>query len=121
MTSWRDVAALCARLPGATPGEAHEGSPAYFVGRHPFARLRWSEDAREILQFWSADMDTDATLADRRDVFPVVHTFTYRVSIWAYLDALGEREMVEMVLDSYLARGPVSRRGMDVTPYLPFT
>jgi hypothetical protein len=119
MTSWRDVEALCARLPGASRGVAHEGSPAYFVGRHPFARLRWSEDGREILQSWSADMDTDAALAHRRDVFPVVHTFTYRVSIWAYLDALTERETAEMVLDSYVTRGPVSRRGLDVTRYLP--
>lgn len=121
MSSWRDVEALCAQLPGAELGEAHEGSPAYFVGRHPFARLRWSEGGREILQFWSEEMDTAAAFANRHDVFPVVHTFTHRVSIWAYLDALSEREIAEMVLDSYLARGPASRRGMDVTQYLPST
>src|SRR5262245_2069106 len=119
MTSWREVTALCARLPGTSLGEAHEGSPAYYVGRHPFARLRWAEDGREILQCWSTDLDTHAALASRRDVFPVVHTFTHRVSLGAYLGALGDGETSELVLDSYLARGPVSRRGLDVTPYLP--
>jgi hypothetical protein len=39
------------------------------------------------------------TLAARREVFPVVSVFTYRVSSWAYLDRLDLREMSELVLD----------------------
>lgn len=118
MSTWQDVEQLAGRLPGTTRGEAHEGSPAWFVGRHAFARLRW-DDAREVLQSWSGDLDLGAALADRRATFPVVHTFTHRVSTWAYLDALDDREVAELVLDSYLIRGPVGRRGMDVSTYLP--
>lgn len=118
MSTWRYVVQLSEQLPNTRLGEAHEGSPAYLVGRHPFARLRWDGE-REILQCWTGDMDTEAALANRRDVFPVVHTFTHRVSTWAYLDALDDREAAELVLDSYLIRGPVGRRGMDVSPYLP--
>ena len=119
MSTWRYVERLAQRLPDTTRGAAHEGSPAYFVGRHPFARLRRDEEDREILQTWSGDLDLGAALADRRETFPVVHVFTHRVSTWAYLDALDDRETAELVLDSYLIRGPVGRRGMDVSTYLP--
>jgi hypothetical protein len=121
MASWQDVVAVAERLPDVRLGQAHEGSPAFYVGRHPFARLRWDDeqDEREILQTWSGDLNTEAALARRRDVFPVVSTFTFRVSTWAYLDRLDATEAAELVLESYLIRGPVGRRGMDVAPYLP--
>jgi len=120
MASWRDVVAVACRLPDARLGQAHEGSPAFYVGRHVFARLRWDEvDGREILQSWSGDLNTEAALAGRRDVFPVVSTFVFRVSTWAYLDRLDALETAELVVESYLIRGPVGRRGMDPAPYLP--
>jgi hypothetical protein len=121
MASWQDVVAVAQRLPDAVLGQAHEGSPAFFVGRHQFARLRWDDEQgdRELLQSWSGDLNTEAALAGRRDVFPVVSTFTFRVSTWAYLDRLDVREVAELVIESYLIRGPVGRRGMDVAPYLP--
>ena len=118
MSDWRFVAQLCERLPEAVLGAAHEGSPAYFVGRHPFARLRWDDDRRELLQAWTGDLGLEAALATRREVFPVVARFTYRVSFWAYLDALDDRETAELVVESYLIRGPVGRRGLDISPYL---
>jgi hypothetical protein len=104
MVTWRDVCALAEQLPGVRLGAAHEGSPAWYVGRHPFARLR-TEDERELLQVWSGDMDVEPALATRRDVFPVVHTFTHRVTMWAYLDSLDRRETAELLLDSWAIRG----------------
>ena len=120
MASWQDVVAVATRLPDARLGQAHEGSPAFYVGRHPFARLRWDDEQpeREILQTWSGDLSTEAALAGRRDVFPVVSTFTFRVTTWAYLDLLEPAETTELVIESYLIRGPVGRRSMDVGPYL---
>lgn len=119
MTTWVFVSALAERLPGAALGEAHEGSPAWYVGRHPFARHRRWDDGRVLLQTWTGEMDTEAALAARRDVFPVVHTFTYRVSTWALLDGLDDRETAELVLESYRIRGPVGRRSADLSSYLP--
>jgi hypothetical protein len=54
-------------------------------------------------------MDTEAALADRRDVFPVIQTFRYRVSMWAYLERLDRRELAELILDSYGIRGGPTR------------
>jgi hypothetical protein len=108
MPTWDDVTDLARRLPGVELGSAHEGSPAWYAGRHPFARRR--EDAgREILQFWSGDMDLGAQLAGRPDTFLRVDTFEYRVSVWAWLDRLGRRELAELVLDSYRVRGGTRR------------
>jgi hypothetical protein len=119
MVTWDDVDRLCARLPGATRGRAHEGSPAWYAGRHQFARLR-DDEGRTMLQFWSGDMDTAAILGERRDVFPVVHTFRYRVSVWAYLDGLDLRETAELLLDSFAIRGGARRRAaVDPAAFLP--
>lgn len=118
MSTWRFVERLAERLPDARLGEAHEGSPAYFVGRHPFARFRQDDEGRQILQTWSGDLGLGAALADRRETFPVVQVFTYRVSTWAYLAAVDDQEVTELVLDSYLIRGPVGRRGMDLSAFL---
>lgn len=107
MATWRDVERIAGDLPGARPGRAHEGSPTIVVGRHPFARLRRDGDGREILQFWSLELDSELTLADRRDTFFVVQTFTVKVSIWAWLDRLDEPELTEILTDSWLARRSV--------------
>lgn len=119
MSSWRDVCELAERLPGARLGEAHEGSPAWYAGRHQFARLRW-EDDRELLQVWTGDMDTGSALEERRDVFPVVHTFEYRVTMWCYLDQIDLRETAELLLDSFGIRGgPKRRAAVDPAEFLP--
>jgi hypothetical protein len=104
MATWRDVERIALALDRAVPGVAHEGSPTIDVGRHPFARLRWADDGREILQFWTQDLDTDAALADRRDTFFAVHTFSVKVSVWAWLDRLAVDELAEILTDSWLAR-----------------
>jgi hypothetical protein len=109
VASWRDVERIAAGLPGATPGVAHEGSPTYDVGRHPFARLRWDDDGREILQFWTLDLDAEPALADRRDTFFVVNTFRVKASVWAWLDRLDEQELTEILTDSWRARRGVRR------------
>ena len=119
MTTWHDVSALCARLPDARPGEAHEGSPAWYAGRHAFARLRWDEEGHELLQSWTRDMDTQAALATRREAFPVVRTFDFRVSTWGRLDLIDRREVAELLLNSYAARGGVRRAAaVDVAEFL---
>ena len=104
MTSWDDVERIALGLAGAKPGAAHEGSPTFDVGRHPFARLRWDDAGREILQFWSLDLASADALADRRDTFLRVDTFKVKASVWAWLDRLDEGELTEILTDSWLAR-----------------
>ena len=81
-----------------------EGSPTFDVGRHPFARLRWDDDGREILQFWSLELDSALALADRPHVFCRIDTFKVKVSIWAWLDQLDVEELTELLTDSWRAR-----------------
>jgi hypothetical protein len=120
MTTWQDVCALAERLPDARLGEAHEGSPAWYAGRHQFARLRRDNAGRELLQVWTGDMTTQAALAERREVFPVVHTFQYRVTCWGYLDRIDLREAAELLLDSYTIRGGTKRgQAVDPAEFLP--
>jgi hypothetical protein len=104
VSTWRDVERIAATIPGAKPGHAHEGSPTFDIGRHPFARLRWDDDGREILQFWSLDLASKDALAERSDTFFVINTFKVKVSIWAWLDQLDEVELTEILTDSWLAR-----------------
>ncbi|GAB3589077.1 hypothetical protein GCM10027446_00550 [Angustibacter peucedani] len=104
MASWADVERIAPTLAGARAGHAHEGSPTFDVGRHPFARLRWDDDGREVLQLWSLDLGSEQALADRRDTFFVVHTFRVKASIWAYLDRLDVDELAELLTESWLAR-----------------
>lgn len=111
MPTWADVDELCSRLPGAERGEAHEGSPAWFAGRHPFARLRLDDTGRELVQVWTGEMDTEAALAGRRDTFVRIDTFRFRVTLWARLDRIDRRELAELLLDSYDVRGGPRRRG----------
>ncbi len=105
MATWRDVERIASGLAGARPGVAHEGSPTYDVGRHPFARLRHDDDSgREILQYWSLELDSADALADRPDTFLRVDTFRVKVSIWAWLDMLHPDELAELLTDSWRAR-----------------
>ena len=80
-------------LVDAELGQAHEGSPAWYAGRHPFARLRLDDDGRELVQVWTGEMDTGKALSRRREAFPVIQTFEYRVSMWGRLDLLGREEL----------------------------
>jgi hypothetical protein len=121
MPTWDDVTGFARRLPDAELGTAHEGSPAWYAGRHPFARYR-EDRGREIVQLWSGDMDLGVQLTGRRDTFLRVDTFDFRVSVWAWLDRLGRRELAELMLDSYRIRGGVRRAGrVDETAYFDGT
>ena len=111
MATWADVDDVAERLPGAELGVAHEGSPAWYAGRHTFARLRWDDDGRELVQIWTGEMDTEKALAGRRDTFVRIDTFRYRVTMWGRLDHLDRRELAELLLDSYDIRGGRRRRG----------
>ncbi|MEO7131875.1 MAG: hypothetical protein ABIZ07_10915 [Dermatophilaceae bacterium] len=111
MATWCDVCELGRRLPGSVLGQAHGGSPAWYAGRHPFARLRWDHDGRELVQVWTGEMDTELALSERRDTFVRIDTFRFRVTLWARLDRLEHRELAELVLDSYDIRGGLRRRG----------
>ena len=67
----------------------------------------WSDDeGRELLQFWSFDLDSDseAALADRSETFVRVDTFAVKASIWARLDLLDRTELGEVLTDSWRAR-----------------
>ena len=110
MAGWQDVVDLVTGLPDAVLGEAHDGSPAWYAGRHQFAR--WREiDGHEVVQLWSGDMDLGRQHAPRRDTFVRIDTFDFRVSVCARLERLGRRELAELLLDSYRIRGGVRRAG----------
>ncbi len=111
MATWTDVDRMAGRLPGAEPGVAHDGLPAWAAGRHTFARLRRDDDGRELVQVWSGEMDTEQALAGRRDVFVRIDTFRFRVTLWARLDRLDRRELAELLVESYDIRGGRRRRG----------
>ncbi|HET9633840.1 MAG TPA: MmcQ/YjbR family DNA-binding protein [Terrabacter sp.] len=111
MTTWADVDGLAGRLPGAEPVVAHDGSPAWRAGRHTFARLRRDEDANELVQVWTREMDSEQALADRRATFVRIDTFRFRVTLWVRLDLVDRTELAELLLDSYDARGGPRRRG----------
>ena len=104
MATWQDVERLALALPGARTGVSHDGDPAIVVGRHPFARLRWDDAGRELVQLWSLDLDSAAALADRAETFVRVDTFKVKVSIWARLDRLDEVELGELLEESHRAR-----------------
>lgn len=117
MSTWADVCRLAATLPDAVLGEAHEGSPAWSAGRHQFARLRWDDEARELLQLWSGDMDLPDQMKGRPE-FARIDVFRFRVSVWALLERLDVREAAELMLDSYAIRsGPRRRQRVDEPAY----
>jgi hypothetical protein len=104
VASWEDVERLGLALPGARAGVTRSGEPTVEVGRHPFARLRWDDEGRELLQYWSMDADSAAALADRSDTFVRVDTFAVKASIRARLDRLDEAEVRELLEESHRAR-----------------
>lgn len=104
MATWQDVEEIALALDGARPGNADHGGPTVDVGRHPFARLRWDDEGRELLQFWSFDLDSEAALADRSETFVRVDTFAVKASIWARLDLLDRTELGEVLTESWRAR-----------------
>jgi hypothetical protein len=110
MADWRDVVDLVSAMPDATLGEAHQGSPAWYAGRHQFARLR-EVDGHAVVQLWSGDMDVGRQLAPRRETFVRIDPFDFRVSVWARLGRIGRRELAELLLDSYRIRGGIRRAG----------
>lgn len=103
MATWRDVERIASSLEGAKPGWSPAGEPSYDVGRHPFARLSLDGD-REVLQYWSLELDSALALAERADVFFRVDTFKVKVSVRAWLDRLGVDELTEILTDSWRAR-----------------
>jgi hypothetical protein len=113
VATWDDVDDLVKGLPDARATTAHEGSPSWSAGSHQFARLRWDDDVRELLQVWTGDMTASGAWSARAETFVAVQTFRYRVSGWALLERLDRREVAELLLDSYAIRGGV-RRGQAV-------
>ena len=109
MATWSDVERIASGLAGARPGVPDHASPTYDVGRHPFARLRWDDSGREILQYWSLEPDSALALADRADTFFRVDTFKVKVSVWAWLDRLDEQELTDILTDSWRARRGVRK------------
>ncbi|GAB3945500.1 hypothetical protein GCM10029976_071390 [Kribbella albertanoniae] len=107
MADWTGVGRVAAELPETAPGVAHEGSPTYEVAGRQFARLRWNDEGREILQFWVPD-DRGALVAASPDTYWLAKAFPSAVFAW--LDQLDDDELTEVVTDSWSARAPVKVR-----------
>ncbi|MFI5690251.1 hypothetical protein ACIA58_00305 [Kribbella sp. NPDC051586] len=103
MSTWADVGRIALALPAALAGRAHEGSPAYDVAGHQFARLRRDDDNREILQFWTTD-DREALAGSNPEAYWLAKAFPS--AVFAHLDALAADELREIVTDSWRARAP---------------
>ena len=73
--------------------------------------LRALSDNMALAEVSGIDLDSEAALADRADTFFAIHTFTVKVSIWAWLDRLDVQELTEILTDSWLARRGVRHRG----------
>jgi hypothetical protein len=101
MASWDEVGRIALGLPDAAVGQAHEGSPAYDVAGKQFARLRWDDGGREILQFWTGD--SREALA-QGDAYWIAKAFPSAVFAW--LDQLGTDELREIITDSWRVRAP---------------
>ncbi|TDD56340.1 hypothetical protein E1263_25200 [Kribbella antibiotica] len=109
MADWTEVERIAATLPETAPGVAHEGSPAYDVAGRQFARLRWNDAGREILQFWTPDpADRDALTAGSPATYWLAKAFPSAVFGW--LDAIDAPELVEVLTDSWAARAPARVR-----------
>ncbi|MFB6721715.1 MmcQ/YjbR family DNA-binding protein [Kribbella sp. NPDC056345] len=109
MADWVRVGRVAAELPETAPGVAHEGSPTYEVAGRQFARLRWNDEGREILQFWVPDpADRQALVAASPDAYWLAKAFPSAVFAW--LDQLDENELTEVVTDSWTARAPAKVR-----------
>jgi hypothetical protein len=109
VATWDDVDDLVKGLTDARATTAHEGSASWSAGSHQFARLRWDDRGRELLQVWTGDLTASGAWSARPDTFVVVQTFRFRVCGWALLERLDRREVAELLLDSYTIRGGVRR------------
>lgn len=106
MATWKDATDLCDGLPESVLGEAHEGSPAFYCGPKPFARLRWP-DERQVLQVWTADVGVaEALAASDLDIYWRAHAFLANATVFCWLDAMSADDLREVVIDSWLARAP---------------
>lgn len=107
-STWFDVQDLIVGLPGAMIVQG-EDSPVCVVRRAEFARLRWDQTDREILQTGSDDLELGTLLTADPATFPLVQVYRGRVMILAYLDQLSHRELAELLLESFRLRA--GRRG----------
>lgn len=110
-SAWYDVHDLVAELPKAMVVQGAD-SPVCRIGRAEFARLRWDQVDRQLLQTWSADLELAQVLAAEPDTFPVVQVYASRLMVLSYLDRLHRHEVAELLLDSYRLRA--GRRGKRV-------
>jgi hypothetical protein len=102
MSTWEDVGRIALTLPGAIASEAHEGSPTYDVSGRQFARLRWDDTGREILQFWTADRE--ALVHGHPDTYWITKAFP--AAVFGWLDIIDADELREIVTDSWRVRAP---------------
>jgi hypothetical protein len=102
MSTWEDVGRIAADLPGAVASQAHEGSPAYDVARKQFARLRWDDTGREILQFWTDDRE--ALVQGRPDAYWITKAFP--AAVFGWLDTIAPDELREIITESWRVRAP---------------
>ena len=97
MATWVEAQAVALSLPGAELGEAHEGSPAVWVRRRQFARLRW-DGGRELLlvpMYTKEDADT----------YRAIPGYS-RYVVLAALDRLDPGTVRELIVESWVARAP---------------
>src|SRR6478735_1872969 len=105
MASWADVERLALTLPGATLGEAHEGSASVLSGAKQFARLRW-DDRAEVLQVWLPDAGLVPTyVADDPAQRWAAPGFS-RYVLMVRLASMDEQGLRELLVESWAARAP---------------
>lgn len=102
MSTWEDVGRIALSLPGTTASQAHEGSPAYDVARRQFARLRWDDTGREILQFWTDDRE--ALVHGHPDTYWITKAFP--AAVFGWLDSLDRDELYEVLANSWRVQAP---------------
>jgi hypothetical protein len=102
VSTWADVGRIARDLPGTVAGQAHEGSPTYDVSGRQFARLRWDETGREILQFWTDDRD--ALVHGKPDVYWITKAFP--AAVFGWLDTIDADELREIITESWRVRAP---------------
>jgi hypothetical protein len=110
MSSWAEVEAVALRLPETAKGEAHEGSPAVYVGSKQFARLRWDAAGAEVLQFWVADEDLVAAYVQSdAAVYHGAAGYSRKV-VMARLSAVGPDVLRELLVESWMCRSTATLR-----------
>jgi hypothetical protein len=110
MATWTDAERIGLGLPETTRGDAHEGSPALFVRRQQFARLRWSDAGDEILQFWVPDADlVQAFVHDDPETYGGAPGYSKKV-VMASLPRLEGQTLRELLVESWTCRAPLSLR-----------